>query len=91
MKKIDILLEKMNEQTKEPSLSGNRDSDRALYSMLKYYKDKLPDLDDYFHKSFRQTDIIDDDTEGTTDYVIWLLLCQSKLFWELYKEVVKLH
>ena len=85
--KIDRVIEELGERTNNGSGDDNRDSDRALYALLSQFKEQLPELDDRFHKSFRQMDCIEDDTEGTTDYVIWLLLCQSTLFWKILDEV----
>lgn len=54
----------------------------ALYHMLRHYQDDLPDLDDDsgFHKAFRQRDIL---PSGDLDMVVWHLLAQSDLFWQI--------
>jgi len=57
----------------------NHYAERALFHLLEKWKDRLPPLNHYFHKAFRQVDVTDD---GNTDMAIWCLLNQSKLFWE---------
>lgn len=54
---------------------------RALYNVLLKYEDCLPDIDDYFHKSFRQTDVTDN---AKIDLAIWHLLHISDDFWYCY-------
>jgi len=56
---------------------------RALYLLLAKYESKLQSIDDgeYFHKSFRQTDVTGD---TTIDLVIWNLLHSCDIFWTLY-------
>ena len=55
-----------------------------MFCLLKHWEDKLPILDDYFHKAFRQTDVTD---EGYIDIAIWSLLNDSTLFWRLFERV----
>lgn len=64
-----------------------RSVDKALFTLLERHKKNLPELHDptQFHKTFRQTDVID----GTTDIVIWHLLHASNLFWTIYEELKK--
>lgn len=64
---------------------GNcKSSDRALWHLLKYWENRLPELDDYFHKAFRQIDVTD---YGYVDMAIWNLLNDSTLFWRLFERV----
>jgi hypothetical protein len=80
--RITRLLELFEEKTKD----GNNQADRALWHLLSQWEDRLPKLDHYFHKAFRQADITND---GHTDMAIWCLLNQSTLFWELVTLVRK--
>ena len=82
MKRIDRLLEAMDAATR----NGSAPADRALWHLLSQWKDRLPTLDHYFHKAFRQVDVTDD---GHTDMAIWCLLHHSTIFWQLVKEVLK--
>jgi hypothetical protein len=75
------LLELLDEESRN-DIYGN--ADRALWHALTRWKDRLPELDDYFHKCFRQCDVTDD---GHTDMVIWNLLNHSKRFWRLFERV----
>lgn len=74
--KIDVLLADLD---KRSMACGG--ADRALFILLNKNRDKLPALDDYFHKAFRQIDVTD---SGTTDMVIWHLLGGSELFWKCF-------
>jgi hypothetical protein len=78
--KIDRLLNLMEQEV------GNTDdnADCALWHLLVLWKDRLPKLDGYFHKCFRQNDVTD---SGHSDMAIWHLLYHSKLFWRLYEKV----
>ncbi len=58
-------------------------ADSALLHLLKKHIVNLPNPDDYFHKAFRQCDIIPGD-KGTTDIIIHKLLSQSKDFWRVF-------
>lgn len=60
--------------------------DWALYHLLVANKSKLPELDDYFHKAFRQVDVTD---SGNTDAAIWVLLSGAKLFWPIFAKVTQ--
>ena len=55
----------------------------ALYILLEKHKDKLPVLDYYFHKAFRQVDVTDN---GLIDSVIWWLLQGANIFWRIFDE-----
>lgn len=59
---------------------------RALYKLLKEYESKLPNIDDYFHKAFRQIDVTD---SGNIDMAIWLLINESDDFWYCHGVVNK--
>lgn len=52
--------------------------DLALYHLLEGHKDRLPKLDGYFHKAFRQGDVTG---SGNIDMALWYLIGNSKLFW----------
>ena len=78
--KIKKFLELFDKETQE---DGSQPSDSALYLLLKRWENRLPKLDSYFHKAFRQIDITDD---GYTDSAIWNLLSGSILFWRLLNE-----
>lgn len=81
MKKIDRLIELLDIETRKWNYDR---ADRALYCLLKGYKDQLPELDGYFHKAFRQVDVTDN---GCLDSAIWNLLNGSTLFWRLFEAV----
>lgn len=80
-KKLAKLLELMDEQTKN---CFEHPTDRALFHLLKRWENELPELDGYFHKAFRQTDVTD---SGHTDMAIWCLLHHSKIFWKLFEQM----
>ncbi len=61
--------------------------DRALSCLLLAFKDKLPEPDHYFHKCFRQCDVIEAGNGGYVDMAIWNLL-NSNLFWEIFGRYV---
>lgn len=87
MEKIDKLLELLDQETKDCNAwneDRSKPSDRALFHLLKRDKDNLPELNDYFHKAFRQTDVLED---GNLDSAIWHLLSDSTLFWRLFERV----
>lgn len=73
---IDHILNKMEElidcrYQKYPN-------DTALMQLLREFKECLPEVDDYFHKAFRQCDIT---PSGRIDNAIWYLLNGTELFW----------
>lgn len=80
--RIDQLIETFGKKSLK-SVDKNYNLNRALWRLLNKHKEELPQADDYFHKAFRQIDVIDE----TTDGVIWHLLCESQLFWECWKEI----
>lgn len=55
--------------------------DAALWHALRLWRDKLPELDGYFHKAFRQCDVLGN---GDADMVMWHLLDGSELFWKVF-------
>jgi hypothetical protein len=59
--------------------------DKALWGLLSLHEKELPPFDDYFHKAFRQIDVID----GYTDSAIWNLLSsdECKMFWAIVEEL----
>lgn len=59
-------------------------ADLALLYLLEEFEKDLPEVDDYFHKAFRQVDPIDRDG---VNYAIWNLVGLSELFWEAFDEV----
>lgn len=67
----------------DKATQGESNADRALYCLLKRYQDVLPELDDYFHKAFRQTDVTD---SGYTDSAIWHLIGESQVFWRCFEK-----
>ena len=79
--RIAIMLELLDQETRT---DYENEVDRALWCLLKRWEDKLPYLDGYFHKAFRQVDVTDD---GHTDAAIWHLLNVSKLFWRVFERV----
>lgn len=79
-RQIARLLELMDKETQD----SDKPADRALWHLLKRWEDRLPELDGYFHKAFRQMDVTDD---GHTDMAIWNLIHHSKTFWRLFEEV----
>lgn len=76
---IDDFLKTYDEYTK-----NTQSVDRALFLLLKKYKNVLPVIDENFHKSFRQIDFIDD---PYMDIVIWILLNNVKIFHEVVNEL----
>lgn len=80
MTKKEMLLERLFDE------SRGKPTDRALWHLLTRWQGQLPDLDGYFHKAFRQVDVSDD---GDTDMAIWNLLNHSRLFWNIFDDVVK--
>jgi hypothetical protein len=90
-KKLDKLLEIFEEKNypikydRHYKVSGG---DRALLILLDRYRDELPSVDEYFHKAFRQVDVIEDG-EGSLDMAIWHLIGDSKLFWDAWEEMEK--
>lgn len=75
------LLAALDEETKA-RMTPEDHADRALWHLLKRWQKELPDLDERFHKSFRQCDITSD---GETDMAIWNLLGGSRRFWRLFE------
>ncbi len=63
--------------------------DRALWHMLKRWEDKLPEMlpDDpeWFHRAFRQVDVL---PTGNEDMVVYCLLINRKMFWEIFNKVI---
>lgn len=55
----------------------------ALCHMIEKYGEQLPPFNDYFHKSFRQVDILED---GHMDMVFWNLLNATSVFWEVVEK-----
>lgn len=76
---INIFLKNYDEYTKHTS-----SVDRALYILLEKYKDKLPPLNDNFHKAFRQIDITG---ESGMDNVIWILLTNASVIHEVIEDI----
>ena len=62
---------------------SNADADRALWSLLERWKDRLPELDGYFHKCFRQCNVTDSEHE---DAAIHSLLNISERFWKVFEK-----
>jgi len=81
--RINKLLD-MYDKECDLSVRTQRNIERALYLVLRKYQDRLPEPDDYFHKSFRQTDVTGD---AGMDMVIWHLLHACKAFWECFDKV----
>ena len=77
--KIAKLLEHMEER-----LPGSKPVDKALWHLLKRHEEKLPALDGYFHKAFRQIDVCD---TAHDDMAIWHLLQSSHLFWSVFEQL----
>ncbi len=80
--KIKQFLELFEKRTK----TSDSYASRALYKLLKEYESDLPDIDGYFHKAFRQTDVTD---SANIDMAIWLLINESDDFWYCYGVVNK--
>jgi hypothetical protein len=79
--KLDRLLSTFERKIEETSGDLH---EHALLHMLKRWRAQLPDPDDYFHKTFRQCDVL---PTGHEDMVMWNLLGASKLFWQAFAEV----
>lgn len=58
--------------------------ERALLHALKEFREALPPLDDYFHKAFRQVDVLD---SGHLDMLMWNLLTAATIFWQTWEEL----
>lgn len=87
--KIDILLEKLYNRIHNANFNNKEEYkelllNKALWHILTEYKDKLPELNDYFHKAFRQCDITE---SGHIDMVIHSLLDASTIFWEIFEKL----
>lgn len=82
--KIDKILKMMDQKTRKEWLPV----ERALFHLLKQHKEELPELNNYFHKAFRQVDVINDGS-GHMDMAIYNLLDASKIFWEYFEIVCK--
>jgi len=78
--KLERLFKLFNEET--ITKSGQC---RALYVLLEMYKNVLPEIDDYFQKAFRQTDVTDN---GKLDMVFWHLMNGNTTFWHIFDCVV---
>lgn len=76
---IAKLLAEFDEHTRDGKGQG---VERALFLMLDRNRHRLPALDGRFHKTFRQCDVLESAEE---DVVVWNLLYDSRLFWELFK------
>lgn len=76
MTKIEELLNLFEQKTHD--LSG---FERGLYFLLKEFESNLPEIDDYFHKAFRQIDVTN---SGKIDMAIWNALQESNIFWECF-------
>lgn len=85
-KPIDRLLDLMEGAIKSCDDYRQQSVDTALRLLLRKYRDELPELDDYFHKAFRQIDVTND---GNIDMVIWHLIDASEAFWVAYEMVSK--
>lgn len=79
--KIENFLSKLDKETKNPSTRIEY-ADRALYLLLLNNKNRLPDLDGRFHKTFRQTDVA---KTGEEDMAIHHLINFSSVFWEVFE------
>lgn len=80
---LSRLLKRLDQATKTFEWTPTSHAERALWHLLVQHRDKLPPLDERFHKSFRQMDCID----GHTDAAIWNLLTAAPTFWRLFEEV----
>lgn len=69
------------------NLTKERNKERALWNALMAEWTKVQPLFDedidYFHKAFRQMDVT---KTGYMDMVIWILLDEAELFWELIEK-----
>lgn len=68
-------------------------ADDALYNMLSMFRDEIHPLvrePHYFHKAFRQIDVVtsfrksNEDYDGCIDSVIYDLIHASELFWPMF-------
>ena len=68
----------------------DKDWERVLYHLLEankeYIKETFENDFEYFHKSFRQWDVIPG--KGDMDMAIWICLDKTFLFWEL-REILR--
>jgi hypothetical protein len=89
MTDIEKLLKLFDEKTltrrKNASPIYSSGVERALWHLLERWKEKLPPLNEDFHKTFRQTDVTDNEH---IDMAIWHLLQESTWFWEIFDKVV---
>ncbi len=78
----DMLIEFKRELDRDTAWNiPTYNQEMSLYILLEEYKDKLPVLDYYFHKAFRQVDVTDN---GLIDSVIWQLLQGANIFWSVF-------
>ncbi len=63
-----------------------RNADRALFHLLDRFREDLPPLDGYFHKCFRQCDVLDLGHGGHIDAAVHSLLYEADLFWRLFEK-----
>lgn len=72
--------------------NSQRHLEQALCHLLNRFADEIPPVQcDRFHKTFRQSDVIDPDAPdcagGALDMVFWnLLACDCKVFWKLQQK-----
>ena len=83
--RLDAMLKDFDDVSQRASRLDltNADGDRALWHMLMRWRERLPELDGYFHKCFRQCDVTD---TGHEDMVIHCLLSQSVRFWKVFEK-----
>lgn len=87
---IDLLLAELDKRTSGKANDDASVTDRALFLLLKHFRDDLPPLESpadyqYFHKAFRQVDVL---PSGELDMVAWLLLSRSGgVFWEVFEAI----
>ena len=86
--KVVKLLELYGEASKLAAEAGNY-TERALWHMLTRWKDELPEIvpGDWFHKAFRQVDVLG---SGEEDMVVWCLLYDVTIFWDIYEKVAEM-
>ncbi len=85
--RMDLLLDEYDQVTRK----GGMPIERALYHALRLWQGNLPKMDHYFHKAFRQCDVIEDHPQaapgkgGHSDMVVYNLLDAADVFWALFE------
>lgn len=88
---IEQVIDRMLEITgsDEPFVNDKEVWERSFALLLNTFRVQLPEMSDRFHKTFRQTDVIEIEGVDTSDIdmAIWHALHVSEAFWQAYAEI----